>query len=210
MSKIADSNVEATSGIREDTSPSPSAKATMQSKDSKMSSTGAALSKHNSAELAKFDPAVTKLRKPQTLEFETKSGNGTIALGRKLAELLTPPRVMILSGDLGAGKTTLVKGIAAAVGAAEADEVTSPTFTLVHEYSGSLDGNTVKLLHLDLYRLDTERQLEPLGLEEMQTPDAVILIEWGEKFKSIRKRADGEISITSIGGDSRKITLTLN
>jgi len=148
--------------------------------------------------------------KAKTREYETKSSAGTVEIGRKLAELLKPPRLMILRGDLGAGKTTLVKGIATALGAAEADEVTSPTFTLVHEYSGSLDGKPIKLLHLDLYRLDSERQLESLGLEEMQTPDALILIEWGEKFKSIKKRADGEIVITSAGGDARKIVVTLN
>jgi len=143
-------------------------------------------------------------------EYETKSSAGTIAIGRKLAELLTPPRLLILTGDLGAGKTTLVKGIATALGAADPDEVTSPTFTLIHEYAGSLDGKPVKLLHLDLYRLDAERQLDTLGLEELRTEDAIILVEWGEKFKSIRKHADGEICITSTGGDSRKITITLN
>jgi tRNA threonylcarbamoyladenosine biosynthesis protein TsaE len=143
-------------------------------------------------------------------EYETKSSAGTIAIGRKLAELLTPPRLLILTGDLGAGKTTLVKGIATALGAADPDEVTSPTFTLIHEYAGSLDGKPVKLLHLDLYRLDAERQLDTLGLEELRTEDAIILVEWGEKFKSIRKHADGEICITSTGGDSRKITVTLN
>lgn len=143
-------------------------------------------------------------------EYETKSSTGTIAIGRKLAELLTPPRLLILTGDLGAGKTTLVKGIATALGAADPDEVTSPTFTLIHEYAGSLEGKPVKLLHLDLYRLDAERQLDTLGLEELRTEDAIILVEWGEKFKSIRKHADGEISITSTGGDTRKITVTLN
>jgi tRNA threonylcarbamoyladenosine biosynthesis protein TsaE len=146
----------------------------------------------------------------KTWEYETTSSLGTVEIGRKLAELLPPPRLMILRGDLGAGKTTLVKGIATALGAAEADEVTSPTFTLVHEYSGTFDGKPMKLLHLDLYRLESERQLESLGLDEMQTPDALILIEWGEKFKSIKKRADGEIVITSAGGDSRKIVVTLN
>ena len=144
-----------------------------------------------------------------THEFESKSSAGTIAIGRKLAELLTPPRLLILRGDLGAGKTTLVKGIAAALGAAEPDEVTSPTFTLIHEYAGKLDGRPVKLLHLDLYRLDAERQLDTLGLEEMRTPDAILLVEWGEKFKSIRKKATGEIAISSEGGDARKITVTL-
>lgn len=145
-----------------------------------------------------------------TREYETKSSVGTIAIGRKLAELLAPPRLLILRGDLGAGKTTLVKGIAAALGAAEPDEVTSPTFTLVHEYAGTLDGKPVKLLHLDLYRLDAERQLDSLGIEEMRTKDAIVLVEWGEKFKSIRKHADGEIVVTSAGGDARKIAVTLN
>jgi tRNA threonylcarbamoyladenosine biosynthesis protein TsaE len=143
-------------------------------------------------------------------EYETKSSAGTIAIGRKLAELLTPPRLLILTGDLGAGKTTLVKGIATALGAADKDEVTSPTFTLIHEYAGSLDGKPIKLLHLDLYRLDAERQLDSLGIEELRTPDAILLVEWGEKFKSIRKHADGEIAITSTGGDTRKIVVTLN
>jgi tRNA threonylcarbamoyladenosine biosynthesis protein TsaE len=147
---------------------------------------------------------------PQTREYETKSAAGTIAIGRKLADLLTPPRLLILRGDLGAGKTTLVKGIATALGAADSDEVTSPTFTLVHEYAGSLDGRPIKLLHLDLYRLDAERQLDSLGLEEMRTSDAIVLVEWGEKFKSIRKHADGEIVISSTGGDARKIVVILN
>jgi tRNA threonylcarbamoyladenosine biosynthesis protein TsaE len=167
-------------------------------------------SKSAESKVAENKAVEPKSKGPQTLEFETKSGAGTVEIGRKLAELLTPPRLMILRGDLGAGKTTLVKGIASALGAAEPDEVTSPTFTLIHEYSGALNGKPVKLLHLDLYRLDAERQLESLGLEEMQTPDALILIEWGEKFKSIKKRADGEIVITSAGGDARKIVVTLN
>jgi tRNA threonylcarbamoyladenosine biosynthesis protein TsaE len=147
---------------------------------------------------------------PTVHEFESNSSVDTVAIGQKLAKLLSPPLLLILRGDLGAGKTTLVKGIASALGAAEADEVTSPTFTLVHEYCGSKGGKTVKLLHLDLYRLDAERQLDSLGLDEMQTEDALILIEWGEKFKTIRKRADGEIVVTSTGGDTRKIVLTLN
>jgi len=142
-------------------------------------------------------------------EFTTQSESDTIEVGRKLARLLTPPQLLILRGDLGTGKTTLVKGIAEALDAAEADEVTSPTFTLVHEYDGSLDGRQVKLFHLDVYRLEGERQLETLGLDDLLKPDALVLVEWGEKFKSIRKRSTGEIAITSAGGDARKITVTL-
>jgi len=142
-------------------------------------------------------------------EFTTRSGADTIAVGRKLASLLKPPQLLILRGDLGTGKTTLVKGIAEALDAAEADEVTSPTFTLIHEYDGAQGGKPVKLFHLDVYRLEGERQLETLGLDELLTPDALALVEWGEKFKSIRKKSTGEIAITSAGGDARKITVTL-
>lgn len=141
-------------------------------------------------------------------EFTTHSGADTIAVGRKLVRLLKPPQLMLLKGDLGTGKTTLVKGIVQALDAAEPDEVTSPTFTLLHEYDGSLHGKPIKLYHLDVYRLESERQLETLGLEELFTPDALVLVEWGEKFKSIRKKATGEIEIKSIGGDERQITVT--
>jgi tRNA threonylcarbamoyladenosine biosynthesis protein TsaE len=142
-------------------------------------------------------------------EFTTHSGADTIEVGRKLAHLLKPPQLLILRGDLGTGKTTLVKGIAQALDAAEADEVTSPTFTLIHEYDGTRNGKAVKLFHLDVYRLEGERQLETLGLDELLTPDALVLVEWGEKFKSIRKKATGEIAISSEGGDARKISVTL-
>ena len=142
-------------------------------------------------------------------EFTTQSGADTIEVGRKLERLLKPPQLLILRGDLGTGKTTLVKGIVQALDAAEADEVTSPTFTLIHEYDGARDGKPVKLFHLDVYRLEDERQLETLGLDELLTQDALVLVEWGEKFKSIRKKATGEIAITAEGGDARKITVTL-
>src|ERR1700690_3233228 len=142
-------------------------------------------------------------------EFTTQSGADTVAVGRKLVDLLAPPQLLILRGDLGTGKTTLVKGIAQALDAAEPDEVTSPTFTLLHEYDGTREGKPVKLFHPDVYRLEGERQLETLGLDELLTPDALVLVEWGEKFKSIRKKATGEIVIASAGGDARKITVTL-
>ena len=142
-------------------------------------------------------------------KFNTQSGADTVEVGRKLASLLVAPQLLILRGDLGTGKTTLVKGIAQALYAADPDEVTSPTFTLLHEYDGALDGKSVKLFHLDVYRLEGERQLETLGLDELLTPDALVLVEWGEKFKSIQKKATGEILIVSTGGDARKITVTL-
>jgi tRNA threonylcarbamoyladenosine biosynthesis protein TsaE len=142
-------------------------------------------------------------------EFTTHSGADTVEVGRKLVKLLKPPQLLILRGDLGTGKTTLVKGIAEALDAAEAEEVTSPTFTLIHEYDGTQGGKPVKLFHLDVYRLEGERQLETLGLDELLKDNALVLVEWGEKFKSIKKKSTGEIAITSTGGDARKITVTL-
>jgi tRNA threonylcarbamoyladenosine biosynthesis protein TsaE len=133
--------------------------------------------------------------------FKTRSEAGTLAMGERVAEMLLPaPKLYVLRGDLGAGKTTLVKGVAAALGAAETGDVTSPTFTLVHEYRGT----KVRLFHLDLYRLETERELLTLGLEEMaEEPDALVLVEWGEKFPSVVARSDGEILIEHAGGDER-------
>src|SRR5947199_7140943 len=107
-----------------------------------------------------------------TQEFITHSAEETIALGRKLAATLAPPLLILLRGDLGAGKTTLVKGIAEGFGAALADDVTSPTFTLVHEYRGP----RAALYHIDLYRVDTERELETLGLDDLMEPTSILLI----------------------------------
>ncbi|TCK72112.1 tRNA (adenosine(37)-N6)-threonylcarbamoyltransferase complex ATPase subunit type 1 TsaE [Acidipila rosea] len=143
-------------------------------------------------------------------QFETDSSAATIEAGQEIAKLLPPPKLLILRGDLGTGKTTLVKGIAQALGAADPDEVTSPTFTLIHEYEGTRDGKPVLLYHLDLYRIETERQLESLGIDELTTPDALVLVEWGEKFPSIVRRSNGEIMMQTTGGDSRRITLTLH
>lgn len=150
-----------------------------------------------------------------TRSFMTQSSEETILLGRELSKLLVPPKVLILRGDLGAGKTTLVKGIAAALGAAEPEEVTSPTFTLIHEYAGRSTeaaslGNTVLLYHLDLYRIESQRQLETLGIQDLMTPQSLMLIEWGEKFPSVVAQSNGEIFIETLSGDERRITLKLH
>jgi len=133
--------------------------------------------------------------------FRTRIVAGTLALGEKMAEILLPaPKLVVLRGEVGAGKTTLVKGIAAALGAAGEEDVTSPTFTLVHEYAGP----KVRLYHLDLYRLETERELESLGIDEMAAqPDALVLVEWGERFESIASRADAEIAMEHGEDDER-------
>jgi tRNA threonylcarbamoyladenosine biosynthesis protein TsaE len=146
-------------------------------------------------------------------QFVSNSATETIAIGGEVALLLSSHTLLFLRGDLGAGKTTLVKGIAQALDAADPDEVTSPTFTLVHEYDGKrlVDGkeHDIKLYHIDLYRIEDERQLETIGFDELVTEDAILLVEWGEKFPSVVKRSDGEIAIEHAGGDTRNITLTL-
>lgn len=132
--------------------------------------------------------------------FRTRSVEGTLALGEKMAEILRPPKLAILRGEVGAGKTTLVKGIARALGSAYEEDVTSPTFTLVHEYNGP----NVHLFHLDLYRLETEEQIAILGLEEMLAePNALVLVEWGERFESVVKLADAEVAMEHGEGDER-------
>lgn len=139
-----------------------------------------------------------------TQEFITRSAEETVALGRSLAAMLAPPKLVVLRGDLGAGKTTLVKGIAEAFHAASAEEVTSPTFTLIHEYHGP----QVSLYHVDLYRVDTPRQLETLGLDDLVADNSILLIEWGEKFPHLRQDQDVEIALERLGEDGRKIQLT--
>jgi len=134
-------------------------------------------------------------------EITTHSAEETIAFGRTLAQLLTPPKLVLLRGDLGAGKTTLVKGIAAAFQAAAEEDVTSPTFTLVHEYRGP----HANLYHIDLYRIDTLRELETLGLDDLRSDNSLLLIEWGEKFPQLQRERDVEIVLEREGeGESRR------
>jgi tRNA threonylcarbamoyladenosine biosynthesis protein TsaE len=134
-----------------------------------------------------------------TREYTTHSPEETIALGRELALLLAPPKLVLLRGDLGAGKTTLVKGIAEAFSAAAPEDVTSPTFTLIHEYRGP----AVSLFHIDLYRIDMQRELETLGLDDLMGENSILLIEWGEKFA--RFAWDVEIGLERVGETERKV-----
>jgi len=136
-------------------------------------------------------------------EFSTNSPEETIALGRKLASGFKPPRLVLLRGDLGAGKTTLVKGIAEGFGAASQEAVTSPTFTLIHEYRSP----KLSVFHIDLYRVDTPRELETLGLDDLYDENSVLLIEWGEKFERFVKERDVEIALERTGDSSRRITV---
>jgi tRNA threonylcarbamoyladenosine biosynthesis protein TsaE len=136
--------------------------------------------------------------------FQTHSAEETTDLGRQLAAELRPGSVVLLRGDLGAGKTTMVKGIAERFSAAEAEAVTSPTFTLIHEYRGP----EVTLYHIDLYRIDTQRELDTLALDDLMEPNTILLIEWGEKFERFRNERDVEIAIEQTGGDDRVIQVS--
>lgn len=139
-----------------------------------------------------------------TREFITNSAEETIALGRRLGAELRPPRLVLLRGDLGAGKTTMVKGIAEAFQAAKQDDVTSPTFTLIHEYRGP----EVSVYHIDLYRIDTPREFDTLGLDELINDERnLVLIEWGEKFPKLVKERDLEVAIERTGPENRKIKI---
>ena len=138
-----------------------------------------------------------------TREITTHSADETTAFGRTLTDLLAPPKLVLLRGDLGAGKTTLIKGIAAAFEAAAEEDVTSPTFTLVHEYRGP----RANLYHIDLYRVDTPRELETLGLDDLVSENSILLIEWGEKFPRFVRERDVEICLERVGEHERKISV---
>jgi tRNA threonylcarbamoyladenosine biosynthesis protein TsaE len=137
-------------------------------------------------------------------EITTHSEDETVAYGRSLVELLAQSKVVLLRGELGAGKTTIVKGIAEGFHAASQDEVTSPTFTLVHEYQGPWE----KLYHVDLYRVDTERELETLGLDDLIGEKNILLIEWGDKFLRFQREKDVEIVLERLTEQSRRIMVT--
>jgi len=131
--------------------------------------------------------------------YLTRSEEETIALGESLARELPSRAVVLLIGNLGAGKTTLAKGIVKGLGAAQPEEVSSPTFTLIHEYGPNV-------YHIDLYRLDREREVETLGLNEIFEKNAVVLIEWGERFPRLMPPASLEIRLELGPDEAREVT----
>jgi tRNA threonylcarbamoyladenosine biosynthesis protein TsaE len=130
--------------------------------------------------------------------FRTESAEETIELGRQLARELKG--VVLLIGNLGAGKTTLTKGIVEGLGVASADEVSSPTFTLVHQYAENVH-------HADLYRLDEAREVETLGLDDLFAGGGVVLLEWAERFPELLPAERTEIRIRALDDDAREITV---
>lgn len=137
--------------------------------------------------------------------FETNSEEETIDLGRKIARELPQKSVVLLIGNLGAGKTTLAKGILSELGVAKADDVTSPTFTLIHEYSPR--DNSRRVYHIDLYRLETRQQVATLGLEEILDRESVVLVEWGERFPDLFPAGRIEIRLQALSDSARQITI---
>ncbi len=133
--------------------------------------------------------------------FRTSSEEETVALGRELALGLPARAVVLLIGNLGAGKTTLAKGIVEGLGAAAPEEVSSPTFTLIHEYGGG------RVLHVDLYRIDEERELRTLGLADLMEREAVMLVEWGERFPRLWPPDRIEIRLRALDGEDREIVV---
>ena len=140
--------------------------------------------------------------KRQLFDGVTHSPEETVRLGRELAAHFEPPCWVLVEGDLGAGKTTLAKGIVAGLGVASEDEVTSPSFTLVHEY-----GSGGKVYHADLYRIEGARDLATLGLEDLSSAAATVLVEWGEKLADHVPSPCVRIRLEHLGGDDRRIVV---
>jgi len=134
--------------------------------------------------------------------FITNSEEETIELGRRIASELPQRAVVLLMGNLGAGKTTLAKGIVSALTTTPPEEISSPTFTLIHEYGDA------RVYHIDLYRLDTIQEVATLGLDEIFDRDAVVLLEWGERFPDILPVNRFEIHLAALAPDSRQIEIT--
>jgi tRNA threonylcarbamoyladenosine biosynthesis protein TsaE len=135
-------------------------------------------------------------------EIITHSSEETTHWGTEFAKRLKPPVLVLLTGDLGTGKTTLTKGLVSGLGAAAEDDVTSPTFTLVHVY-----GKAAKVYHADLYRIETFHDFETLGMEDMFASPAVVILEWSERFPLPSPWPQVRLRLEHLGGDSRRITV---
>ena len=136
-------------------------------------------------------------------EIETHSPEETIERGREIGAALKPPVLILLSGELGAGKTTLTKGLASGLGAVGEGEVTSPTFTLVHQY-----GREPRVFHVDLYRVRDFEDLETLGLEDIFSAPAAVIVEWAEKFSFRTGWPTVRIHLDHVSEDTRRISIT--
>ena len=137
-------------------------------------------------------------------EVVSSSPEETMDIGRQLASRLRAPVLVLLSGELGSGKTTITKGIISGLGVACEEEVTSPTFTLVHVFR-----NHVRVYHVDLYRVEGFHDLESLALEDAFAEPAVVIIEWAERFTLRTDWPQVAIHLEHVEADTRRITITL-
>jgi len=135
-------------------------------------------------------------------EIITHSAEDTMRWGREFSKRLEVPVLVLLTGDLGTGKTTLTKGIVSGLGAANEDDVTSPTFTLVHVY-----GRPAKVYHADLYRIESFHDFETLGMEDMFTTPSIAILEWSERFPLQSPWPQIRVRLEHMGGDARRITV---
>ncbi len=131
--------------------------------------------------------------------------------GRELAGALEPQCVVLLEGELGSGKTTLVKGVVAGLGARREEDVNSPTFTLVHDYGqvadGSKKGLPTRVYHVDLYRIEEPRELSSLGLEDLMADRAIVIVEWGDKLRDTGAARRVRVRLENLGGEDRRIVV---
>lgn len=135
-------------------------------------------------------------------EIITHSAEESTEWGREFAKRLKAPVLVLLTGDLGTGKTTLTKGLVSGLGAASENDVTSPTFTLVHVY-----GKEAKVYHADLYRIESFHDFETLGLEDLFASPAVAILEWSEKFPLQSPWPQIRVRLEHLGGDKRRISV---
>jgi tRNA threonylcarbamoyladenosine biosynthesis protein TsaE len=141
----------------------------------------------------------------------TNSPEETTLLGRELALNLTPPVLVLLSGDLGSGKTTLTKGIVCGLGAAAEEDVTSPTFTLVHVFktkNRAQNDSPSKIYHVDLYRCEDFHDVETLALEDALSEPAIVIIEWSERFSLRSDWPRIIVRLEHVKGDTRHIVVS--
>lgn len=136
------------------------------------------------------------------MDLECKTLEETLELGRKLAAVVQPDDCIVLTGDLGAGKTQFAKGFAQGLGVA--DDVTSPTFNIVIEYVG----RELPLLHFDLYRLEDQDELEDIDFFGMLESGAVSLVEWGDKFPAALPEERLDVAIFVNEDSTRRVSIT--
>jgi tRNA threonylcarbamoyladenosine biosynthesis protein TsaE len=143
----------------------------------------------------------------QAEEIQTNSAEETTEFGHRLAARLSVPALILLKGDLGAGKTTLTKGIIAGLGAAEEEEVTSPTFTLIHVFQRT-GSEPIKVYHADLYRIEGAQGLDSLGLDDVLSEPCILIVEWSERLTLRSDWPVARIELEHLGGDRRGIRIS--